>query len=205
MTIHTETVIDEAAAQRIAEINAKRDRDKNPHRRLWMNLLSVILLGMGAWYLFDWVRTGLSLEEGSPTLGVILLLMGLTLLYYANSDPVKLNLVRIRKSLGTRWYYDFGEDGITSLYDGEEQLFPWDFALNWWEEQDYFCVDVSGSPIVVPKKQFNMKQRAALRELLDKNVRIRSDDEVRRELREKKRQERTEEREQKRRERAAKK
>lgn len=190
MTIHTETVIDEAVAQRIAEINAKRDQDRNPHRRLWMNLLSVVLLGMGVWYLVDWAGTGFSLEEGSPTLGVILLLMGLTLLYYANTNQVKLNLVRIRKSMGTHWYYDFAEDGITSLYDGESQLFPWDFALNWWEEQDYFCVDVSGSPVVVPKKQFNMKQRAALRELLDKNVRIRTDDEVRAELREKKRQER---------------
>lgn len=189
MTIHSETVIDDAVAQRIAEINAQRDREKTPRRRLWMNLLSVVLILMGCIYLGYWAYIGFS-AEGRPQLGAVLLVMAATLLYYGNSDPVKNNLVKIRKSLGTHWFYDFGEEGVTALYDGESDLFPWDFVINWWEEADYFCLDVSGSPIVVPKKQFNMKQRAALREMLDKNVRIRTDDEVKAELKEKKRQER---------------
>lgn len=193
MTIHSETVIDEAVARRLAEINAQREKDKYPHRRLWMNLLSCVLIVMGFIYLGYWAYIGFS-AEGRPQLGALLLVMAATVLFYANSDPVKNNLVKIRKSAGTRWYYDFGEEGVTAIYDGESDLFPWDFVINWWEEAEFFCLDVSGNPIVVPKKQFNMKQRAALREMLDKNVRIRTDQEVKAELREKKRQERAKKR-----------
>jgi hypothetical protein len=185
MTIHSETVINEAVMQKLAEMNVAREQAKYPHRRLWMNLLSVVLLAMSAAYLGYWAYLGFS-EEGRPMVGFLLLVMAATVLFYANSDPIKNNLVQLKKSKGAHFYYDFGEEGITSTYDGEDGLFPWDNATNWWEEKDYFCLEVNDTPIVVPKDQFTMKQRNALRELLDSHIRIRTEAELKAERKAKK-------------------
>ncbi len=191
MTIHSETVIDEAVVKKLAEISVERENGKYPHRRLLLNLLAVVLLVLAGWYLWSWIDSGMSDDlNGNPLVGVMLVVMSGTVLFYANTDPMKNATVKLRKSLGTHWYYDFAEDGIHAAYDGEDGVFEWDTVTNWWEENDFFCLDVTGNPIVVPKKQFNMKQRKALRELLDANVRIRTDDEVKAERRAAKRNKR---------------
>lgn len=177
MTIHSETVIDEAVAKKLAEIAVEREDKKYPHRRLLLNLLCVALAALAAWHLWYWYDHGLG-EEGRPLLGILLVLMAATVLYYANCDQMKLNLVKLKKSMGTRWYYDFGETGVRATFDGEDGLFEWDAVTNWWEEKDFFCLDITGNPVVVPKDQFNMKQRSALRDMLDKNVRIRTEAEL---------------------------
>lgn len=177
MTIHSETVINEAVARKLAEIAVEREDKKFPHRRLLLNLLSVVVAALGVWHLWYWYSHGFG-EDGQPLLGALLILMTATVLYYANADQFKLNLVKLKKSMGTRWQYTFSEAGVEASFEGQDGLFEWDAVTNWWEEPEFFCLDITGNPVVVPKAQFNMKQRSALRELLDKNVRIRTDAEL---------------------------